>query len=133
MLKIFRCLALLILSQFCSGTLLAKPILTPSPGQALIATKFGDGAIITLEMDRNGDDIQEWAFYIGTSQGAWDIHRITHMNRYQYVVEPEPQIEKLPIGIPADGSTFWIRFWWLDRNANDFQYEDYSFVAPNFE
>ena len=109
----------------------ADPVFRPAEGTITDAQAFGDGAIELLEFDRNGTDVKEWAVYIGTSQGAWDLQRITHMNRYEYTTTPEPDVESLFIGIPADGSTFYMRFWWLDRAASDWQYVDKEYIAPD--
>ena len=114
-----------------AADVLSAPVFGPPEGEITDAEPFGDGAIILLEFGKNGTDIDEWSAYIGTTPGAFDLHRITHMNRYDY---PGPETEELYVGIPADGSTFYIRFWWFDRDATDngWQYVDYEYVAPDF-
>ncbi|MEM9304201.1 MAG: hypothetical protein AAGE01_18955, partial [Pseudomonadota bacterium] len=119
------------------GGLLATPaaasdpeIISPLPGLVSDATPLGDGAIMTLRWTSPVEaDVVDWAIYVGTEPGAWDIQRITHMNRY--FLEDRPLEESLKIGIPADGSTFYVRLFWR-APGKGFHWLDQTYEAPDF-
>ncbi len=124
----------LLIVMFCVPAVYsADPeILSPAPGQITDATRFGEGAIITLRWTSPPEaKIQDWAIYVGSEPGKWDYQRITHMNRYLFVGLDIPEEESLRIGIPADGSTFYVRFFWAPENE-DFSYIDLEYIAPEF-
>ncbi|MEM1411991.1 MAG: hypothetical protein AAGH19_06485, partial [Pseudomonadota bacterium] len=102
----------------------------PAAGLITDARPLGDGALMTLHWTSPpAADVHDWAIYVGTEPGDWDIQRITHMNRY--FLDDRPTEEKLVLGIPADGSTFHVRLFWRS-NGQGFQWIDRTYVAPSF-
>lgn len=105
-------------------------ILSPAPGEITDAPALGNGAIMTLRWTSPPEaDVIDWAIYVGSTPGAWDIQRITHMNRY--FLDDRPPEESVKLGIPADGSTFYLRLFWR-ADGQDFSYVDAEYVAPGF-
>ncbi|MEM9305482.1 MAG: hypothetical protein AAGE01_25460 [Pseudomonadota bacterium] len=106
-------------------------IMSPPAGVVSDATALGDGAVMTLRWTSPVEaDVVDWAIYVGTEPGAWDIQRITHMNRY--FLEDRPLEESLKIGIPADGSTFYLRLFWR-APGRGFHWLDRVYQAPELQ
>ncbi len=125
-------LAILSASAFLGSSASAQTpqpeILSPAPGTVVDAEPLGDGAIMRLMWSSPAEaNVEDWAIYVGSTPGAWDYQRITHMNRYFKF----PDQESLKIGVPADGSTFYVRLFWRPRDSG-FSHLDVSYVAPDF-
>lgn len=123
-------------------TLLSTPTYADEPsillptGNVLNETNtevFGEGALLTLKWTSPQElNIRDWAIYVGNEAGAWDIRRITHMNRYVYGDIEIPEQESLKIGIPADGRTIHLRLFWRSDEGG-FGFKDVEYVTPVYD
>jgi len=107
-------------------------VVYPLPGQIAKdqVEVFGDGALIEIrwnDFDLTPDD---WALFVGYTQGSDDIQRITHLNA-RYVFGGKPEVESIIIGIPAKGETFFVRYLWFQ--AGEWHYQDTEYIAPAFQ
>jgi len=107
-----------------------------SPKEGIIteadAVPMGDGALVTFKWTSPPEvGAYDWAFYVGSEVGTWDYRRITHMDRYLNEEQIYPEEEALKIGLPADGRTVYIRFFWRPQEQ-DHQYVDLVYVTPKF-
>lgn len=110
----------------------AQQVISPAEGLITDATQYGNGAVMTLKWTSPEEaDVLDFGIFVGSQPGGWDIQRFTHMNRY-LGSDPHREQEALSFGIPADGSAFYVRFFWRTSTAY-FTFIDYEYIAPTFD
>ena len=95
--------------QFTSPT---PALTTPTPGSSLA----GDSA--TFAWAANGAPVTEWWLYVGTSEGANDLHDSGSLGT---------QLSTTVTALPTDGSTLFVRLFF--KISGSWQEADYQFTA----
>ena len=96
-------LVLLVASISFSSASMAQPAIDdPSTNSSLSGTSQ------TFNWSANGEDVESWWLYVGTSLGARDIANSGNLgSQTQYDV----------IGLPADGTTVHVRLWYFSGSV----------------
>ena len=99
---------------YTADTMVGGPVnmTSPSPGSTLTA------ASATFTWDPNGASVSEWWFYLGSSQGAFDIHDSGTLGA---------SLSTTVNGIPTDGRALHARLWY--RVSGDWQFRDFQYTA----
>ena len=91
------------------------PALTsPAPDSIL------SGSAVTFKWTANGAPVMEWWIYLGTTQGANDLHNSGSLGT---------SLSTSVSGLPTNGSTVFARLWY--RLASGWQQIDVQYTAPN--
>jgi hypothetical protein len=87
-------------------------ITSPTPGSTLT------GSSMTLQWTSGA---YRYYLYVGSSQGASDYYNSGYI--------PGSTTSRTVSGLPTDGSTIHVRFWYQDTSSSGWAYTDYTYTA----
>ena len=89
-------------------------ITTPTPGSAL------PGSSVTFGWATNGANVDKWQLYVGSSQGAKDLHDSGKFGG-------SSSTSKTVSGLPVDGRTIWVQLRF--KIGANWQFADFQYTA----
>ena len=92
----------------------STPTLTsPTPGSTL------PGASTTFTWTPNSTSVSEWWLYVGTAQGAKNLHDSGSL--------ASGTLSRSVSGLPTNSSTVWVQLWW--KTGGNWQSANYQYTA----
>ena len=96
-----------------SGTPASDPEITsPTPESTL------SGPDVTFTWISNGTNVTEWWLYIGSNQGAYDVHDSGSLGT---------NLSTLVSNLPTDGRLLYVRLWY--KVSGTWEFSDFQFTA----